>query len=524
MIDSDTFMKSSPFTVSHKAEYNLANTTPDLLKFQLQEEYRTKLRELKDNRVELPNLTLLNSQFLEGSFNNHLQSAIQDTTLSEVPSLSLTPTLEDLEQPGPANYLNLRILIENSVFDTSKINKDSILSLAKLKTLKQVIFDKRELQQYLLSRITLSQQFTTNVVLRPHDLDVDAQLLVKVLKLNNLLQQQLLTINEELEYLTQRLNNHNLACLALGYVEDVKLTSSHARDASAAATPKKLFFPDQPAAELALDEVFAHVAHVAAQRSVTLPEPETANRVEWTKRCIDAILAAPAAPVDVSASATPEKERSFDADALFLLVLPFKTNGTVNDKMLAEYKTALKDLRFSHHYLMKDYEHLKKSSLKLLLEYRKKNAQLEKEVARLRSGSSTPVLAGTLTPKEEPNDILVKEREIAKLRKELNLLKIDKLGMRNGSSLHLAHSPQLGLLHSPVGDSLLLSLVEDDVPDALLVNSASTRPTSFGGPSSMSTSILRKEFKKIVSEIQDHYELELSEERLKRRNLEEQLR
>ena len=39
----------------------------------------------------------------------------------------------------------------------------------------------------------------------------------------------------------------------------------------------------------------------------------------------------------------------------------------------------------------------------------------------------------------------------------------------------------------------------------------------------MSNGILRKEFKKIVGEIQDQYEVELNEERIRRRKLEQEL-
>lgn len=63
----------------------------------------------------------------------------------------------------------------------------------------------------------------------------------------------------------------------------------------------------------------------------------------------------------------------------------------------------------------------------------------------------------------------------------------------------------------------------EDNTNSLQLNSAFVaRPSSFGN--STSTAILRKEFKKIISDIQDQYELELSEERIRRRKLSEEVK
>lgn len=214
----------------------MKNTTPELLKFQLQEQYRNKLSDLHENHHDLPNLNLLYTQFLQGSFNNHLQTNIDQehiTLEAEVPSLSSTPITDNEEEgyitigDNKANYINLRVLIENSVFDTSKINKDAILTLPRLKKLKQEIEDKKEFKQYLLSRYGISQQFFTEMLNtdKQESLNLDAPLLLKFLKLNNYLQQQLLQVSEYLDNLILQLNNHNLTCLVLGYIEDIKLTS-----------------------------------------------------------------------------------------------------------------------------------------------------------------------------------------------------------------------------------------------------------------------------------------------------------
>lgn len=583
MLDAGAFMKSLPFQVAHGQEnYNLANTTPELLKFQLQEQYRARLRDLKDSHTDQGQLALLNTLFLEGSFNTHLQTSIDkgmpsldvSTLASTPPSSEEDDVFADCKTPSAPNYLNLKVLIENSVFDTSKINRDAVLSLLALRNLKTLIADKRELKNYLLSRIAISQQFCLSLVLNPdhqQELDLDPQLLLKILRLNNKLQELLVSLDTDLDYLTSRLNNHNMACLVLGYVEDVRIlslgpsggsdfapvqASSPSKANRSMNSPSKTKTTPLEAANAAFDTLFAHVASVAVQRNVALPPPPSPSvsetlelRAQWALRCIDAILAVdpvltePESPAyDVSTDSIGAKaENSFVHDSSFLSASPHRSYKSSHDKVLSEYKTALSDLRFLHQYLSKEYEYTKESSLKLIQEYRKKNALLEKELAKLRS-LAAPNAADSLSGLYDNID--AKDREISKLRKELNALKVDKIGTKNSSSSHVAsphllHGSPTSIPHnfstmagppgSANGDALEFSGIlglgvsvdEDD--DSRLVSSAlSTRPTSYGS-SSTSNGILRKEFKKIVSDIQDQYEVELGEERLKRRQLQEQL-
>ena len=125
MVGPPHFSSLSPFNVNDDSSYNVDNTTPELLKFQLQELYRSKLKDLASN---LPSLNILHSHVLQGAFNGHLQSTIelgQVQLRDSVPSLSSTPGSDsDIETRLPVseveespNYLNLKILIENSVFE-----------------------------------------------------------------------------------------------------------------------------------------------------------------------------------------------------------------------------------------------------------------------------------------------------------------------------------------------------------------------------------------------------------------------
>lgn len=513
-------MKNSPFQLSHGEQYNLSNTTPELLKFQLQEQ----------SRIDMDSEHSLQPLLMDSSFNTHLQNALLHNTVSvddepdgsdefsrAEPLTGVSTPSSDISEPwkvvtelGTSNYLNLKVLIENSVFDTLKMSPKSVLSLHKVKKLKLLIADKQEHKEYLEQRISISNQFCSTLLANSESTpsELDSGLLLKILKQTIDLQLQLMAISSELELLNLRLNSHNMACLVLGYVEDVKL--SNLSTAMPFNTSRLL----ESSSQHAFESVFSHVASLAAQKSVSLPEyresedEDTLSRkIEWAQHCITALVDAGSAPSSASGNTSFEQTTSVDNSVLrdhsFLSASPYKAYGSASEKTISEYKLALNDLRFSHQYFMKEYEYLKENSLKTILDYRKKNSLLDKELAQLRSGGKASSL------QDSRNSLQAKDKEIAKLRKELNLLKIENLGNK---------SPR----NSIIVNSSLLSTMDDDDDRSLLHSGASPNYKSHG-LSSMSNAILRKEFKKIVSEIQDQYEIELGKERHNRRNLEEQL-
>lgn len=517
-------MKNSPYQVSHGDHYNLANTTPELLKFQLHEQ----------TRLDMDPAHALQPLLMDLSFSSHLQTALLNKSISvdddtdrndefsraEPLSGMLTPSSDVLE-PWKAvadlktsNYLNLKVLIENSVFDTLKMSPKSVLSLHKVKKIKLLILDKQEHKEYLEQRISISNQFCSTLLENAESSpsELDAGLLLKILKQTIDLQLQLMSLLLEVDLLSLKLHNHNLACLMLGYVEDVKLSSLGSTEQFATA-PHSLV--SESLSQQAFDSIFSHVAALAAQKNVFLPlyhESEDAplqNKIQWAQSCISALVDAQTPPTSASGDTSFDQNASVDNSVLrdhsFLSASPYKSysNAKSLDKTISEYRIALNDLRFSHEYFMKEYEYLKENSLKTIQDYRKKNTFLEKEVEQLRSGSSG-------AQQDSPRDSLqAKDKEIAKLRKELNLLKIEYLGNK---------SPR----NSVIVNSSLLSNIEDE-DDRQLTHSQSSLNYKSHGLSSMSNAILRKEFKKIVSDIQDQYEVELGEERHKRRNLEERL-
>lgn len=560
MVGPPHFSSLSPFNVNDDSSYNVDNTTPELLKFQLQELYRSKLKDLASN---LPSLNILHSHVLQGAFNGHLQSTIelgQVQLRDSVPSLSSTPGSDsDIETRLPVseveespNYLNLKILIENSVFDTSKVNKDAILSLSSLKDLKQSLQEQRELKHFLSSKYNVSQQFLRTMITNSESSDIELEpgLLLRLIKLTSELSQQLIDISERVDSINSILTNHNLACLVLGYVEDVKLSSLNGTTASmnSSGSPAVSTNKDRPPyknpellenVSRSFDSLFSHVASVAAQRGISLPPPPSPSsnnldhiesRTNWTKTCIDAILQSATSRDQAESSAGDTMyandttlRNSNDGNLPNQYVSPSvsPSKSTTGDAMsLTEYKTALNDLRFAHQYLAKEYEFSKENSGKVIQDNRRKIDMLENEVRKLRMG------AGDQT--EDLDTTKAKDAEIARLKKEVSFLKIDRLGLKTGSS------PKRGNNLSPISSFNTLGSSEnlntsvsgadaEDNTNSLQLNSAFVaRPSSFGN--STSTAILRKEFKKIISDIQDQYELELSEERIRRRKLSEEVK
>lgn len=520
MITSEQVLKGSPFQTNNN--YNLNNTTSELLKFQLQEEHKNKTQEIGMNEdvAHHNNPQVLSGDVFNSSFNNHLQSKLDDgeITIEEIPSLISTPSSEtdDIDNSDALinhqnntglNYLNLKVLIENSIFEISKINKDQIYSLDSLRGLKNLLEEKKDLKNYYLSKLSISKQFISKVI----DENLDSSVLIKIVKSNDSLSSKILELNEEIDDLTSRLNNHNLSCLLLGYIDDIRLSGN--------SVNSSLLNHNNDSKQL-FDKLIGYLVSVSVGRNINLPPPlndnndSIENKFDWVKQCIDTLISADSSSAASTVPNSSEINQNFTnlmdnsstnmtipstsnntplragkADNSILnessiySMSPHKgINGDDNIKVLNEYRTALNDLRFSHQYLIKEFEYSRENSLKIVQDYRKKNNSLEKELSRLRGSTDN-------------NSHDSKDKEIAKLRRELNHFKIDNLGATHKDS-NLAQNG-------------------DQVAD----ETSSDRPSSIG----MSNGILRKEFKKIISDMQDQYEMELSQERLLRKKYQDDL-
>lgn len=523
MLDHDSFMKSSPFQLALGDHYNLSNTTPELLKFLLQEQSRAP-----------PALAPL---LMDAAFNSHLQAVIDNQNVSidddtdeideydeflrngvsgaSTPSSEISEPLKAVTEGSQTNYMNLKVLIENSVFETSKMSLKSVLSLHKAKQLKQLIADKKEHKEYLEQRIAISNQFCSTLLNSPdaNTSEMDSNLLLKIFKQNIDLQQQLMNISADLDQLSQKLTNHNLACLVLGYIKDVELSNSSSGLNLASSATKDASV--DAATQQSFESLFAHIASLAVQKNVPLPDHSLdldntfQGKIAWAQSCINALVNTPSHGLSAPSTANSAQTRAADNSATeidsvlndqsILSAPPYDAlDKDTLDKMIYEYKIALKDLRFTHQFFMKDYEYLKETSLKTIQEYRRKNAALEKEVSRYRNGSS--IFLNDISR----DSLDAKDKEIAKLRRDINLLKVELFGSKSPRNSTIISSGSISA-------------------DAESDGSLTVKPQKLYATSSMSNAILRKEFKKLVSDMQDRYEVELGEERLKRRQLEEKL-
>lgn len=542
MIDTHEFNHESPFKQTHNEStntYNLTNTTQDLIKFQLQEQYRSALNVTSEVNIQDPSSSAQNSYPFQDPFNQRLQSsaALYPSLTNNVPSLSSTPTNTDVDEEGDTisldaflhsskpNYMNLKILVENAAFDSSQLAKESILPIHEIQKLKQKVEEKLELQQYLLSKIALSQQFINEVVYKE---DVENETLLRVIKTVSSLQSQLISNNEQLDDAREKVNNHNLSCMLLGYIEDVKRSRLHDQQQSEAYSDDQMAkysnsVTSSPARQQQhnhlspklFESLSAHIASIAVQRNVTLAPPPTSNevnveaKVHWLQQCIDAILLKPA-----TSQSTEDTSSIANHSMLEKLI---STSPSSEHKTLSEYKTALADLKFSYQYLAKEYELSRLSSSKLIQDYRKKIDKLEKERGVTDLPSHLSSFSTTTSPSHSIS-LENKDKEISKLRKELHLLKVDNIGVSKHSSIATSLKYNSGDFSSPTVGKGSGTSDDDDVTSQILSVASKNPITTASG---VSNGILRSEFKKIVSEMQDFYEQELAEERMLRRRLEE---
>ena len=78
-------------------------------------------------------------------------------------------------------------------------------------------------------------------------------------------------VSQELDQLNAQLQTHNLVCLVSGYIEDVRI-SNLSRNDSFGATSERPRGGDEIQSLKAFEALFSHIASLAAQKNVPLPE------------------------------------------------------------------------------------------------------------------------------------------------------------------------------------------------------------------------------------------------------------
>ncbi|WLF77314.1 Ccoiled-coil polarisome protein [Lodderomyces elongisporus] len=333
-----------------------------------------------------------------------------------------------------------------------------------------------------------------------------------------------------------------------------------------------------------VESIFAYIASVAAQHNITLPTPEPeqgSSSTAYLEQCINTlVLKAPAT------SSTTESSLSKNDQFFFTSVASSPTSIKSPIKSASEYKTAMNDLQFTIQFLTKELEMSKTSLSKLTQKLNRLESERNSSTTSTgkkiignnnnmnnnnnnnnnnsSSSSTTTTTTSTTTTQETsyPSNLSIdKDEEISRLRRELYTLKISTQpsppNTSTSASTHLsATSPLFNYIapstnvspvtggslgpameHSRQGSSDHELNVHNGNRDSFdssrgtqaAAATTTTTTTTTAPPSSSSSSsgvanaLLRKEFKKIVNEMQDQYELDLTAERMRRKKLEEEL-
>lgn len=497
-------------------------------------------------------LNLIN--VIDSEFNNYLHRSIDE---------------DDLK----VDLSGLKLLIENAVFDVHKTDvhskTDGMFDVHKTdgmfvhrKTDGIMSYDEVKLVKIEIDNLNLSiQSIKQRIALVFNVLDSYTHLTIYQTIIS--LFKQFLETQQLLDSLTTKLNNHNLYCLALGYYQDVKLKGELIGDELVVESKK------QSSSNLPINQFSQKIVNILIKKNITLPPPSIDN-LTWLFDCIslldsnDSLLIPPrtdasrigtridasridTSPIgispigtsldtsldtsrigtslsridtastpnitiapststtstDTSTTIVPSASTTIASNAsttitpnasttitntsatiapnastaIFSNVTPTSTtisnvaNTSIDSDL--DLPTALNDLRFSHQYLLKQYDFNRTSSQKLINEYRKKINDLE---------NKSKSLYDVINSKDD---------QILNLQKELNFLKIDNIGQNSNANYKY---------------ETMNTLFED----------------SFS-KSKSSNGILKKEFKKIVSDIQDQYESELQKERHENKKLKEEL-
>ena len=529
MIDVEAFMKNSPFFVAQgrlEDQPGLYEGGPETMKYHLLQQLNNKTEEIKANYQESSNLHLLKSLCFP-VFNDYLQLKVEEGLVSfsnerviadetEVGNLEYQPS--NYGKKDKQNFVDVKIILENAMFDIEKMKKAPLLSIASVQALKKELRGKNELKEKLLTKYQTLQDFLKDMVFCDQNLGnlaLDAQDLIGIFKQANELQGRLLGVSTDIAELLAKLNNHYISSLSLGYFEDVKISSLLSNNNSPELPYHYNSQLSSPGTiEKSLDSLTLKLVSTAARENVPLPEPyyessETiATQLQWAVECIDVLLASLLEPQYKQSTGSPnsiskatEKPKTSLASNRHRSQLSATSSclsqGSDGDRTLSEYRTALNDLKFSNQYLMKELAYSRESSMKSIRDYRRRLLAFENNEIKDLSVDSKAL------PGENEN----KDEEISKLRKEINILKVERINQSNSnivSPTALTFDQNL----SPMTPTFTGDESESGSPS--LTKTFSGRPISL---TSTSTSILKKEFKKIVTDILDQYEALLMQEK-----------
>ncbi|CDK28969.1 unnamed protein product [Kuraishia capsulata CBS 1993] len=376
---------------------------------------------------------------------------------------------QDLKQNSDSlSYIKLRVIIERAIADVHSIlqrNGAELLSPHELLKLKQ---EKLRIE---------------GLISCAEDLD------------HTELYRSLNEVNE-------RLTNHNLLSTSMGQLSDplfdgttetvrgtIRFDNAESHTTSRSSVSAGNW--DTQETNRALEDLLSLVMSLSIQKNIELsqPDPEIlgslSGKINWATNCVDEIMRSDL-QFSPSSDQAPRRLKSV-------------RNAYSDSEELLKLRTAVKDLNFSQKYLGRQFEDERAQYHQTISTLRKNLQGAQNLLVKSNSDltqQANQVLNMELKLNEVESQLMSKKSELLQLTKEVNLLRVDSLGTFNAKAL----SPQQG--------PTTPTLPNFDSPNS-------------PNKSNVSVSILKAEFKKLVTKINEKYESDLNAERTERMRLQE---
>ncbi|KAH3679281.1 hypothetical protein WICMUC_001105 [Wickerhamomyces mucosus] len=415
-----------------------------------------------------------------------------------------------LSSDETSSHLKIKLLNE---FALSQIQPDEkLLKLEEIQFIQKQIEQLKESIQEIQNQLKGNSRLIQNIFTKPNIDTEDLTILRTLTNSNDLLTEKLNEVYNDLESNIQILDRQYLLALSVSYFEDLDIKLTTRTNNIAQSSVEK--------GNATVEELLSYIVSLAVQRNIPLPSPVanggSDSQFIWAKECLDTLIAQ-------SPETSPANIQS-------------KAVGVNNDKELQKLKIAMKDLQFANQFLTKQFEEERNLNTTVSNTHKKKNIKLEKKLSEniitLEKVSQRSILI------EHEKKVLEQEldekfKEVQKLQKQITTLKLDNLGSTSspsGNSISPGQENKISPLSPVTGISIYLdndyenkgSFIQNP-KTPLLQQNINNYNSSFSPASPpkvrSSVSLMRKEFRKIVSDLQSNFEIELDKEKSERRRL-----
>lgn len=532
-----------------------------------------------DNENDLNYLNDLYKVYLSELSNSLIKEETVDDNYKEVTSnmknIKISndiKTLFSVTKSSNTNDLILKILIENSLYNLNQyleskddyefikasikpktLQKDqTILSLDEIKALKNTLYDLYSEKGQCETDIEANQSAMADILNKYNDpmdykpssrmskielehinhinFDLEKQLISSSLKKYLASVDNLKRLNQEIAHHKKVLFGHFFTCLILGYINNISVNLKLQRNIqsdslSPISTPKSVSFDalkspsdksfkkiqlEKSVFNKSMDELVGLIASIAAQKDISLPAPvgDISNKTQWIKNCINEILnnnklkqdkestlrenvyfrskqndSPNSSETSISTDFSPKKNL---LNKLSSPTHESRSSSANSPKEVNDLKTRIKDLKFANEYLTKQFKSEWESYNKIITEQNLVKLNLEKK------------LQNTIQNLEKTNNLVIQNETV---NQELE----KKLDENFNTITQLQKSLTDLQIESIATESPRRSEVDEPMND---VNPR------------VSVGMMRKEFKRLIDDINNQHFEELTHEINERKRLE----